>query len=56
VTCRGKDAVIVIAVEDFERLAPDRRTGADLAAFLQQTALGELELIREEDRGRDLPF
>jgi antitoxin Phd len=56
VTCRGKDAVVVVSVEDFERLAPDRRTGADLAAFLQETALGELELVREEDRGRGLPF
>jgi prevent-host-death family protein len=51
VTCRGKDAVVVIAAEDFARFETDERTGADLAAFLQQTALGELELIREEDRG-----
>ncbi|MGH6884900.1 MAG: type II toxin-antitoxin system Phd/YefM family antitoxin [Geminicoccales bacterium] len=56
VTCRGKDAVVVIAAEDFALFEPNERTGADLAAFLQQTALGELELIREEDHGRDLPF
>jgi len=56
VTCRGKDAVVVMSAEEFARLQPDTRTGADLAAFLQQTSLGELKLTREEDRGRDLPF
>jgi prevent-host-death family protein len=53
VTCRGRDAVVVVAVEEFERLAPDRRTGADLAAFLQTTGIAELDIQREEDRGRD---
>jgi len=56
VTCRGKDAVVVMSAEDFARLQPDTRTGADLMRFLQQTSLGELKLTREEDRGRDLPF
>jgi prevent-host-death family protein len=58
VTCRGRDAVVVVAVvvvavEEFERLAPDRRTGVDLAAFLQTTGIAELDIQREEDRGRD---
>ena len=52
-TCRGRDAVVVVAVEEFEPLAPDRRTGADLAAFLQTTGIAELDIQREEDRGRD---
>jgi prevent-host-death family protein len=56
VTCRGRDAVVVMSAEDFAGPQPDTRTGADLAAFLQQTSLGELKLTREEDRGRDLPF
>lgn len=56
VTVRGRDAVVVIDAEEYERLKADTRTGADLVAFLQSTALGELELHREEDRGRDLPF
>jgi len=56
VTVRGKDAAVVIDAQEYERLEADTRTGADLVAFLQSTALGELELHREEDRGRDLPF
>jgi prevent-host-death family protein len=56
VTCRGRDAVVVMSAEGFAGLQPDTRTGADLAAFLQRTSLGELKLTREEDRGRDLPF
>ena len=54
VTCRGKDAVVVMSAEDFARLQPDTRTGADLIRFLQQTRIGELEIHREEDRGRDV--
>lgn len=56
VTVRGKDAVVVIAAEAYERLKADTRTGADLIAFLRNSSLGELEPRREEDRGRDLPF
>jgi prevent-host-death family protein len=54
VTHRGKDAVVVIAAEELARLLPPRRTGADLIRFLQSTGLGELEITREEDRGRDV--
>ena len=54
VTHRGQDAVVVIAVEELARLLPRRRTGADLIRFLQSTGLGELEITREDDRGRDL--
>lgn len=54
VTVRGKDAVVVIAAEEYEPLKADTRTGADLAAFLQTTGISELDIHREEDRGRDV--
>lgn len=55
VTHRGKDAVVVIAIEQLEQLLPDR-TGSSLIEFLQSTGIGELEVVREEDRGRDIHF
>lgn len=54
VTCRGRDAVVVIATEELARLRAPRRTGADLIRFLQSTGLGDLEIEREEDRGREI--
>ena len=56
ITCRGQEAVVVIATEEFARLIGAPRTGADLMAFLQQTGIGQLEVEREEDRGRDIDF
>ena len=56
VTCRGQDAVVVIATEDLADLLGPTRTGADLIRFLQATGLGDLEIEREEDRGRDIEF
>jgi prevent-host-death family protein len=56
VTCRGEDAVVVIATEDLADLLEPPRTGADLMRFLEQTGIGELEIEREEDRGRDIEF
>jgi len=54
VTCRGRDAVVVIATEELARLLAPRRTGADLIRFLQATGLGDLEVERQDDRGRDV--
>jgi antitoxin Phd len=56
VSCRGQGAVVVIATEDLAALLEPPRTGADLMRFLQQTGMGELEIKREEDRGRDIEF
>jgi prevent-host-death family protein len=55
VTRRGRDAVVVIAVDDLERLPPEPAARPNLVEFLQGTALGELDLTRAEDRGRDPP-
>ena len=46
----------MIATEDLADLLGPPRTGADLIAFLEQTGIGELEIEREEDRGRDIEF
>lgn len=54
VTVRGKDAVVVIAVEALEKLLPSAKPRLDLVGFLQGLAFGDLELARERDAGRDI--
>jgi len=56
VTVRGKDAIVVIDADEYERLFAERARRPGLVEFLRNSSLGELELHREEDRGRDLPF
>ena len=55
VTRRGRHAVVVIAVDDLERLPPEPAGRPNLVEFLRDTALGELDLTRAEDRDRDPP-
>ncbi|MFQ5774730.1 MAG: type II toxin-antitoxin system prevent-host-death family antitoxin [Kiloniellaceae bacterium] len=54
VTCRGVDAVVIIAVEELEKLLPRRGAKSSLVEFLRGTALGEVAVEREADRGREL--
>ena len=54
VTRRGQDAVIVVSAEDFETLLAGARPRAPLTEFLRATALSEIQVEREVDRGRDL--
>lgn len=54
VTYRGQDAVVVIAVEELTRLLPTDRPTQPLLEFLQSTALSEIDIGREPDRGRDV--
>lgn len=54
VTVRGKEAVVVIAVETLERLLPTEKPQQTLAAFLQRSGIGDLNLTREHDIGRDI--
>lgn len=54
VTYRGEDAVVVIDVDDLRRLIPEERPSQDLVAFLQQSGLAEIDVVRERDRGRDV--
>lgn len=54
VTYRGKDAVVVIAVDELKRLLPAERPEQSLIDFLQGTALAEIDIRRELDRGREV--
>jgi antitoxin Phd len=53
VTVRGHDAVVVISVEQFDRLAPEKPK-AGFLEFMESLHLGGLDLEREPDRGRDV--
>ena len=53
VTYRGRDAVVVIAVDELKRVLPGEKPADSLVDFLRSTALGELEVERSRDRGRD---
>jgi prevent-host-death family protein len=54
VTVRGKDAVVVIAVEALDRLLPATKPRQSFVAFLQGLGIGDLDLAREHDIGRDV--
>ena len=54
VTVRGKDAVVVIAVEELARLLPPVAPQQPLVTFLQGLQLGDVDLEREHDLGRDV--
>lgn len=54
VTVRGRDAVVVISVEELARLLPPKAPQQPLAAFLQGLGLDGLDLERERDLGRDV--
>lgn len=54
VTVRGRDAVVVISVEELARLSPPEAPQEPLTAFLQGLELGGLDLERERDLGRDV--
>ena len=53
VSVRGRDAVVIMSVEEFERLSrPEPHL--PLVDFLESLDLGALDLERETDRGRDV--
>jgi antitoxin Phd len=51
VSVRGRNAVVVMSVEEFERLAPEKPC-APFVAFMESLHHGGLDLEREMDRGR----
>lgn len=53
VTVRGQDAVVVMSVEEFDRLAPETPR-VPFFQFMESLHLGGLDLEREMDRGRDV--
>ena len=54
VSVRGKDAVVVISVEELARLTPRAPGRLPLVAFMESLALDGLDLEREPDQGRDI--
>jgi prevent-host-death family protein len=54
VTVRGRDAVVVVAVEEFDRLRAGAGRRRPLVEFLQSLELEGLDLAREPDYGRDV--
>ncbi len=53
VSVRGRDAVVVISVEELEQLSPRKRL-VPFLQFMESLHLGELDLTREKDTGRDV--
>ena len=53
VSVRGRDAVVVMSVEEFERLVPEQPKQPFLE-FMESLHPGGLDLERERDRGRDV--
>lgn len=54
VTVRGKNAVVVIAAEALDTLLPRTQPRENFVTFLQGLDLGDLDLTREHDTGRDV--
>lgn len=50
---RGHDAVVVMSVEEFERLVPQEQQ-APFVDFMESLHLDGLDLAREADFGRDV--
>ena len=53
VSVRGRDAVVVMSVEEFERLVP-KKPRLPFLKFMESLHLGGLDVEREADRGRDV--
>jgi prevent-host-death family protein len=53
VTYRGEDAVVVISIEAYQKLLARRRPKTSLVEFLRDTALDQIKVEREADRGRE---
>ncbi len=53
VTVRGHDAVVVMSVEEFERLTP-AAPRVPFVQFMEALHLGDLDLERDADHGRDV--
>lgn len=54
VSVRGKDAVVVISIEEMERLTPADPHRTPLVAFMEGLHLDGLDLTRDPDVGRDI--
>lgn len=55
ITDRGRPAHVLMTIEAYEQLHGRASTGS-LVSFLESLPLGDLDLTRETDTGRDAPF
>jgi antitoxin Phd len=53
VSVRGRDTVVILSVEDFDRLAR-QEPRQPLVAFMESLHLDGLDLTRDDDSGRDI--
>ena len=56
VSVRGREAVVVIAADEFERLQPRSTDNLPFVAFMETLSGEGLDLTREVDTGRDIPL
>lgn len=56
ITERGKPAHVLMTYAAYERLKGRSKKKASLVAFLESLPLGDLDLTRERDTGRDGPL
>lgn len=54
VTVRGKPAVAIIDAAEFERLVPAKKHELPFLQFMESLHVGELDLARDHDTGRDV--
>lgn len=54
VTVRGQDAVVIIAVDELERLLPPISGTMPFVAFMESLSVDGLDLTRAPDTGRDI--
>jgi prevent-host-death family protein len=54
VTVRGREAVVVIAAADLDRLLPPTRDAVPFVTFMESLSIDGLDLGRERDFGRDI--
>jgi prevent-host-death family protein len=53
VTVRGRDAVVVIAADELDRLMPPASDAVPFVAFMESLSVDGLDLTRDRDLGRD---
>jgi antitoxin Phd len=54
VTIRGREAAVILAPEDYERLLPKPKGHQPLVRFLQGLGLDKIEVERDKDTGREV--
>ncbi len=54
VSVRGRDAVVVIAADEFDRMQPRSADKLPFVAFMETLSGEGLDLTRDDDAGRDV--